>query len=52
MSTSEAERYGRRAQGSTTAAEVGDSVRRAVDALVEAIKALEERVKKLESKAR
>jgi hypothetical protein len=52
MSTSDAERYARRARNSSTAQEVGDNAKRAIDALIEAINKLESRVKRLERDAR
>ena len=38
MSLYDAERFGRRARGASTPQEVGDSVKRAIDALVSEIK--------------
>jgi hypothetical protein len=49
MSTSEAERFGRRAGHSTDVKELADNVWRAVDALSKAIKDLESRVRRLEA---
>jgi hypothetical protein len=50
MSTSEAERYGRRAGHSTDVKELADNVWRAVDALSKAIKDLETKVRRLEAR--
>jgi outer membrane murein-binding lipoprotein Lpp len=50
MTTSDAEKYGRRAQAAGDVAEVGSAVKHAVDELVRAIRDLEARISRLESK--
>jgi hypothetical protein len=48
MSTSDAERYGRRVRNAESIEELGDNTKRAIDQLVRAIKDPENRVRKLE----
>jgi hypothetical protein len=50
MTTSDAEKYSRRAQAAGDVAEVGSAVKHAVDELVRAIRDLEARISRLESK--
>ena len=50
MTTSDAEKYGRRAKVARDVAEIGSAVMHAVDELVRAIRDLETRVSRLESK--
>jgi hypothetical protein len=52
MSTSAAEKYGRRARNSDTIEDMGYNVAFAIDELAQAIRDLEARVKRLESKVR
>jgi hypothetical protein len=50
MSVSDAERYARRAKNAQTAEEVGENVKRAVDALVREIKSMQTSIRNLESR--
>jgi hypothetical protein len=49
VSTDDAQRYARRARNASSLPELGDAVRRAIEALIEEIEELEDRISQLET---